>query len=572
MNGPRKGRRLDSHRTGPVKQVPRLVVIALLLGSNALSCGDGNLVPDSDGGPASNDGASASLPEVKGPYLTSLSVTAATFGVGMELNPSFSPHVFDYYVWCSAGTNIATVSMTAASGATSALVTPTPTTTAYASAQSVTFDVQENDAIVVVAKDETASNEYWVRCLPPDMRRWTWMPHPERGTPSPGYYLVGNLYPHIIAYADAAGYAMVLNGNGVPVWYERVIPDDLGAGNVDSVAPGMINFMPTSSSTSTGTFTIRGLDPPTTNSLPLAAAASRYSTDFHELRLLPNGDYLMLGSFDTSGIDLTGLPVLMPNGTTQVWGADAVIQECAVLEFSPAGSLVWSWLGSDHFDPKEVSTIPYYDGSEVVVFHCNSIDVDPMNGNLLVSAREMGSIFYIEYPSGTVLWKMGGPNSSKDNAAYVSVSDPFSGQHDARLLPGWSSTCSGGTGQVSVFDDEYGTVGKPARGVVYDVVVGSGGGMGGCGGGGAPGTATVAWQDKGLSNSQIMGSFRVAGDGSRIICWGEGGDSFVFSELDARGNDLLDFSYEDGDLSYRAIKVPLSTFDLGVLRRTAGLP
>jgi hypothetical protein len=281
----------------------------------------------------------------------------------------------------------------------------------------------------------------------------------------------------------------------------------------------------------------------------------------------------MLGSFETSGVDLTGLAVLMPGGKMRVWAGTAVIQECAILEFNSAGSLVWSWRGSEHFDPKEVSTIPYYDGKDVVVFHCNSIDVDPMNGNLLVSAREMASIFYIEYPSGTVLWKMGGPNSSKDNAAYVSVLDAFSGQHDARLLPGWAQTRNGGTGQISMFDDEYGTTGRPARGVLYDVVVGSAdGGPNGGGDGGALGTATVAWQYWGTTESQVMGSFRITSDGSRIICWGEGGNSFVFSELDAQGRDLLDFSYEDGDVSYRAIKVPLSTFDLGVLRRTAGLP
>jgi Arylsulfotransferase (ASST) len=549
-----------------------VVVVIATLGSGSLACTEaGNVLPvPHDAGPAPVETAT---PRVEGPYLTALSLKSTAVGSDMELTPHFSPNIFDYYVWCAEGTNVVEVSMTSASGATSALVPPTRAITSYSATQAVTLNVNANDAIVAVATDDTAKSEYWVRCLPSDMTRWTWLPHPEKGTPSPGYYLVGDLYPRLIPYMDLSGYAMVLNGDGVPVWYERVIPNELGAGNFDSLAPGMISYMPVNSSTSTDAFTIRSLDPLTTNVLPGPVDAWKYSTDFHELRLLPNGDYLMLGSFDTPGVDLTGLDVKMPNGKMEVWGGTAVIQECAVLEFNAAGTLVWSWRGSEHFDPKEVSTLPYYDGSEVVVFHCNSIDVDPMNGNLLVSAREMGSIFYIEYPSGTVLWKMGGPNSSKDNAAYVSVPDAFSGQHDARLLPGWCPTCNGGTGQISVFDDEYGTIGRPARGVVYDVVVGSSdGGTDGGRGGGAPGTATVAWQYQGTTNSQVMGSFRIASDGSRIICWGEGGTSFVFSELDAQGNDLLDFSYEDGDLSYRAIKVPLSTFDLGVLRRTAGLP
>jgi hypothetical protein len=41
-------------------------------------------------------------------------------------------------------------------------------------------------------------------------------------------------------------------------------------------------------------------------------------------------------------------------------------------------------------------------------FHCNSIDVEPATGNLLVSGRHMDSIFYIERSTGKILWKMGG--------------------------------------------------------------------------------------------------------------------------------------------------------------------
>jgi hypothetical protein len=35
-------------------------------------------------------------------------------------------------------------------------------------------------------------------------------------------------------------------------------------------------------------------------------------------------------------------------------------------------------------------------------FHCNSIHVDPANWNLLVSVRQMDSIFYVERSNGKV--------------------------------------------------------------------------------------------------------------------------------------------------------------------------
>ena len=47
------------------------------------------------------------------------------------------------------------------------------------------------------------------------------------------------------------------------------------------------------------------------------------------------------------------------------------------------------------------------------------------SGNLLVSSRNMETVFYVERSTGTVLWKMGGTNSSIDGATYVPVHDPF---------------------------------------------------------------------------------------------------------------------------------------------------
>jgi hypothetical protein len=205
-------------------------------------------------------------------------------------------------------------------------------------------------------------------------------------------------------------------------------------------------------------------------------------------------------------------------------------------------------------------------GGALVVepFHCNSIEVDAANGNLMISSRHMDSIFYIEKSSGKVLWKMGGATYSKDDATYVPVADPFYRQHDARFPSGWTSACSGGSGQISLFDDET-LKSQPARGVVYDVHVASGD----CPTDAGVSGATVAWQYQGTKSITATGSFRISADGSRVIGWGESG-GLVFSEVDVSGNDLLDFYFPEGSSSYRAVKVPLTAFDLSVLRSTAG--
>ena len=544
------------------------------------SKGDASKTGDAPGhdAPVVTDAGDSSV--TGAPSLTALSVTAtipSDASAGLTLVPPFSPSVHDYYVRCGAGSNALTVSMTASTGAESAL--SKPTASASAPTQTVPVSATENEAIVAVATLGTASTEYWVRCLPHDFPQLEMTLHPDAGAPpTAGYYLLGNLQAKV-----SGGYAMALDGNGVPVWY-HAMGAHLGVVDVDNVVPGAISFIPFSL-TQEELFEIHHLNPASTATL----TPSGYTTDLHELRLLPNGNFILLSYPLKSGVDLTGLsiPSKVDGGMADNLGPNSTIQDCAALEVTPTGSVVRSWLASDHFDAKSVSTLPLtgfgagstIDGGTVYdVFHCNSVDVDPANGNLLMSAREMDSVFYVEWSTGKVLWKMGGVDSSKDNTTFVAVADPFFREHDARLQPGWSSSCNGGSGQVSMFDDESGKPG-PARGVVYDVAVGGpDGGTEACDGGthldgGTSGHATVAWQYKGLISSAATGSMRISSDGSRVIDWGLGGTpDRVFTEVDLAGNDLLEFRFTDGNSSYRAIKVPLSAFSLADLRNTAGTP
>ncbi len=515
------------------------------------------------------------------PLLTALSVSGPKTDAGASLGlvPPFSSDVHDYYVRCSTGTNALTVSMTASAGADSLLVQPI--VSASLPEQTLSLDVYENQAIVAVATSGASTTEYWVRCLPHDFPTLQMTPHPEAGTPPPGYYLLGNLYPALTR--GGGGYALVMNGDGVPVWYARA-PSPLGAANVDTVVAGSVSFLPFNGE-GNGSFTIRELSPLTATLMPTTDSAAEYQTNLHEMRPLSNGNFVLLGTPFAFGVDLTGLALPLPDGGAQMLGANSVIIDCSVLEFTPAGTFVSMWLASDHFDARQDSTFPAPGGRApeggiaIDTFHCNSIDVEPSSGNLLVSARNMDSIFYIDRSSGAVVWKMGGKTFSKDGATYVTVKDPFFRQHDARLQPGWSPTCAGGSGQVSVFDDETSTS-SPARGVVYDVVVGGGGVLldGGCGDGGAleggiPGMAKRIWEYKGPTSSIVSGSMRISADGSRVIGWGKSGTRrVVFTEVDLQGHDLLDFGYSDDDFSYRVVKVPLTTFDLETLRRTAGFP
>jgi hypothetical protein len=534
------------------------VALAVCAVASALACATSapTVTPDA-GSP------DVAPPDGGGPYLTSLTVSGST-APDASLVPAFSPGITDYYVQCGVGTNPLSVSVTAPQGTTTSL-TIEPSGSSSAQPLSVT----ENQAVVVTATEGGKSTEYWVRCLPSDFPGLEWSPHPEAGAPTPGYYLVGTF----LGGNPSGGYAMILDSNGVPVWYAQT--STVTVSDVDSLARNQVSF---------DTFGLLGKPEPfdilslSSSEKTTEAGPKGYSTDEHELRLLSNGDYVVLSVVPRSGVDLTGLTTLVDGGIEKL-GPNATIADCYVVEFAPTGTVKNTWSAFEHFDPGQSSNTSvgnnaFYFGDAYDVYRCNSIDVDPSNGNLLVSARNMSSVFYIEWPNGKVLWKMGGKKASKDNAAYVSVPDPFEEQHDARLQPGWMPNCSGGTGLVSVFDDESSSTTAPARGVVYDVVVGGGdaGTTAGCDGGspkGAPEVAARLWEYEGTQPSGAMGSFRISADGSRVIGWGIS-PGYGFTEVDIQNHDLLDFALKGID-TYRAIKVPLTQFDLEVMRKTAGL-
>jgi len=457
----------------------------------------------------------------------------------LTLAPAFSPLVHDYYVRCAAGDNALSVTMTASAGATASLTMPTVS----ASAQSQTLSVHalENQAIVATATKGGSSNAYWVRCLPHDFPKLVMNAHPAAGSPPPGYYLVGDTF-HA---TGESGYAMLVDVRGTPVWYATT-KNGAGPINVELLDSNTISYAPFDTyvfGISYVDYEIHSLRPPGVTYVNTVGAP----LDTHELRRLSNGDYLIFAAPVVMGLDLTGIGTHGPN-------ENAV--GCVLQELAPSGDVVWQWNAMDHFDPQDCTFCEDAKGQmagsptlfDVVdVFHCNSVDLDP-NGDILISARNMDSMFLISKATGKVLWKMGGSAHVKDGEPFIQVTgDALNGffrQHHASFLP---------DGTISVFDDET-NLNAPARGVVvsYDV---------------AKQTASIVWQYSGTSNSAAMGSFQVLPDGSHVIGWGLSAANPVFTEVNANGDDLLDFGFSNGDSSYRALKVPTSAVDLDVLRQ-----
>jgi hypothetical protein len=471
--------------------------------------------------------------------LSSLTVSPLT------LSPAFSPTTTDYVVLCAAGTNTLAVTATAAPGGTVALTAPTTTTAGPSLSTSVT--VNEGDPIVFAATDATGrSSEYWVRCLPHDFPMVT-VRHPHPGGPTPGWYLAGTNYN----LNGPQSFAMILDTNGTPVWYKRADP-----GHATDVTPLGPDKLAAWGMAAHWYYDVFDLASGQNSTIGMVGQV----TDPHELLQEPNGNHMMISYDPTYDVDLSGMSAIAPAPAPT---AKSPIQDCRIQELDPNGNVVWSWEASDHIDPKtETTYVPlpttlingtyFYD-----VFHCNSIDVNPVNGNVLVSFRHLNAVMEIRKSDGKVLWKLGGTATNKDGARHITVqNDPYGSfvqQHDARYWP----TGSG----ITLFDNQTPTNGHAARAVDYAIDF----------------TAGTAHPVFSFANTDgvgacCLGDNRPQLDGHRMIGWGALSPStgLFATELDAAGNDVLDLLFPVDVASYRVVKTPPSMFDLDVLRHTSG--
>ncbi len=464
----------------------------------------------------------------------------------LALRPAFSPSIFDYVVQCTAGTNSLTLEMSAAPGGSVGLIAPV--TTAPSSSQTTTVPLTPNQAAVVKASNAAGGiAEYWIRCLPPDFPALTVTPHPENGSATPGWYVLGNN----ILPSGATSYAMILDANGTPVWYKRSSPAP--ATNVTPTQKDTVAFIATQTLVGFTTEPNAKYDEYSLATGTVGAIrAVGLPTDLHEMQALPNGNHMLLSYPLKTGVDLTGLD------STPTPGASSTIADCVVQQVDPQGQVVWQWTASDHLDPVTESTIAptvTIDGQTVYdVFHCNSIDTNAA-GDVLVSVRHLNAVVQIRPSDGKVVWKLGGKPTNKDGATILQIqNDPEGGmvqQHDARYMP---------DNHISVFDNQSIETNLPARGIEYALNFDT-----------DTAEPTFSFTSQEGGPSCCMGSFRRSPDGHRVIGWGYMiYNGRVMTELNANGAAVLDVSMPTGTGVYRAVKVPPTFYTAATLRSTAG--
>ncbi|KAF7173449.1 hypothetical protein CNMCM6106_007545 [Aspergillus hiratsukae] len=141
-----------------------------------------------------------------------------------------------------------------------------------------------------------------------------------------------------------------------------------------------------------------------------------------------DGKTLLITIYQTGPYDLEAYGIYPEMG----WVMDGVFQEVDI----ETGEVVFEWKSLDHV-PLSATLTPLRLDARVGdgltkdtawdYFHINSVDKNPQ-GDYLVSARHTSCIYKISGTDGSIIWQLGGTQSSFQLANYN-----FSYQHDARF-------------------------------------------------------------------------------------------------------------------------------------------
>jgi hypothetical protein len=450
-----------------------------------------------------------------------VSVTVACFEEGSPvvslstvptLTPSFDRSVDDYYLRCTGAP--VEVSANVGPGYTVSVDGKAP----QSGSTEAAVALQGGQEFQVVVQRGDGQHRYHVRCLPPDFSPWTFT---RLSKPSHEFYVVAPTLG-----AGASKYVVVVNDQGVPVWWYK--PTGTAA-DAKVLPDGTVAWTQTGPNNAE----IRNLD----GSLGRVITTVGTTTDNHEILSLPNGNVILMSYRPRpEPVDLTAF-----GGDESETVIDGVIQE-----INPEGDVVWEWSTEGHIALAETGrwySMGVYDhplGADIV--HMNAFEPDGPD-SFLISLRHTDAVYKIDKATGDVVWKLGGTVTPESLAV---LDDPqvytLGGQHDARVQP---------DGTITVYDNRTGLAGLP-RAVRYEVDQNAH-------------TARLLEEvtDPEVPASFCCGSARRSADGSWLMSWG--GRSLV-TEFDSAGSRAFKLTFGGSRFSYRAIPAPDGVVTIDALR------
>lgn len=317
-----------------------------------------------------------------------------------------------------------------------------------------------------------------------------------RGNPALDYIWLENVGQ------NGQAYKMILDTWGNPVFYQR---------------GGARDFKPQKN----GTITWAGFTAVDNNFNYLRGygTVNGYGTDDHELIVMKDGSYFLIGGANES-VDMSRY---IAGGSPSATVLDNVIQQ-----FTAADELIFQWRAWDNMNILGQQQFINLTGSSFDFPHMNSVDVDD-DGNILLSSRSNSECTKINRDTGDVIWRLGGAYST-----LTFVNDPLNGprqQHGFRALGG---------GHYIIFDD--GNLHNPTVSRAVEYVVDA-----------VAKTATMVWQFRDTPDkyAYYMGNVQRMTNGNTHINWVLAGYPHAV-EVDTNGVKQLEMSLSPGQDLYRS--------------------
>lgn len=348
--------------------------------------------------------------------------------------------------------------------------------------------------------------------------------------------------------SELANYAMVLDRNGVPVWwFEAPLP---AINDLSMPRPGVFSWVHSRGGDGTfasSAYIIQSLG----GEFMDVVRPVGFGADNHDLQPTSDGGWLLIGYVAR---DCPAVPSECVD--LSPWGGpeNATVIDGWIQKVDANGNPIWTWKSQDHIGiaesgpwiPSLGSGATLSDGRQAYdIVHLNS--VEPDGDGFIFSARHLDAVYRVEDPrgAGEIDWKLGGTTTPESLTVFDDPrgGDPLGGQHDARRLS---------DGTVTIHDN--GTRrSRPPRMVRYEIDP-------------AADSAKLVSEvsDPRVSGSICCGGGRVLPDGDGwAVSWGA---SSVMGEYDLSGQPRLRMTWPGGKISYRIVPVSPSVLTIGMLR------
>jgi hypothetical protein len=259
-------------------------------------------------------------------------------------------------------------------------------------------------------------------------------------------------------------------------------------------------------------------------------AGNGLSADGHEFLITPWNTALIL-SYTTTTANLTSL-----GGPADQTVINGVVQEIDIA----TGRVLFQWNSEDHvpFGQSE-QPLPASASTPWDWFHINAVKLDT-DGNLLIDARDTWTTYKVNRFNGSIIWQLGGKDSSfalraAPGQVLDSAGEIFAWQHDPQAL---------GNGVYTFFDNE--SSGTPLLPYSRAITV-----------------KLNPWehvatllasedQPEGLS-APSQGNAQTTPEGNLVVGWGS---LPYFSEFSQSGKLLFNAQFPAGVNTYRAYQFP----------------